>query len=362
MSHFNCASSQKGSFPADNQHERSRLQIRCAAFSLTVTPWCRPLHAHAFERNSELRVLYLASLLSGRAPAEDDATRVEPVARAQMVGKPRKVANAAGIPNTFRRTRLAPSARPLRARRSGKLRRHRAHCARESRGGEGSLLTGGAGSVWTSRCWLRTWRHARRCCLRLQSHQRGGAEPTARGRSSTLTRARLACFAAIPLTLVSQRAGTTVPNTGGVDNPQTSISFSAVLMGEQCAPRRTAQCSIGLEREVCASDTAGFPRRVAAVGEAYPVARAEEAGRAATCSQGSGRAGANSVMRSGSGWSCCPNSSLRFQTRLRNALPGFLPRGGVAAPSVGVLLSVFVCKSWRVMRRDAGTTRPHRAQ
>jgi hypothetical protein len=57
-------------------------------------------------------------------------------------------------------------------------------------------------------------------------------------------------------------------------------------------------------------------QEVAVVGGAYPEAGAEgagEAGLVGSCSLGAGRAGANSVVRTGSGASWCPNSNRRFQ-------------------------------------------------
>jgi len=44
--------------------------------------------------------------------------------------------------------------------------------------------------------------------------------------------ARLARFAAIPLTLLTQGTRAAVANTGGIDDPQTAIDFSTSLMGD----------------------------------------------------------------------------------------------------------------------------------
>lgn len=50
------------------------------------------------------------------------------------------------------------------------------------------------------------------------------------------------------------------------------------------------------------------------VGELYPETGADEVEHVAAWAFFSGRAGANSVMRSGVGSNWCPSSSLRFQT------------------------------------------------
>ncbi|GHO80468.1 hypothetical protein KSD_82390 [Ktedonobacter sp. SOSP1-85] len=71
--------------------------------------------------------------------------------------------------------------------------------------------------------------------------------------------ARLRSSAAIPLTLLAQRAGTTTANAGSIHHTQASIGFSTLLMRVKLLVGRTPQCAIGLERKVLAGETARFP-------------------------------------------------------------------------------------------------------
>jgi hypothetical protein len=59
---------------------------------------------------------------------------------------------------------------------------------------------------------------------------------------------------------------------------------------------------------------------------------------------GDGRAGANSVVRTGSGWSWCPNSRSLVPDPLGHQLPALLSPGRMAAPPVGIDLLVFICE------------------
>ena len=126
--------------------------------------------------------------------------------------------------------------------------------------------------------------------------------------------ARLARFAPLPLALLAQRAGAATANAGGIHHAQASISFSAVFVRNQLLVSRAPKRPIELASKVLAGKAACFPRRVAVVGGPYPDARAEEAGRVVACELPDGRAGANSVVRTGIGSSWCPSSSRIFQT------------------------------------------------
>jgi hypothetical protein len=55
---------------------------------------------------------------------------------------------------------------------------------------------------------------------------------------------------AMPLTLLAQRTRAAVANAGPIHHTQTSIGFSALLMGEQLLGSRAAQRPIGLEGKV----------------------------------------------------------------------------------------------------------------
>ena len=103
--------------------------------------------------------------------------------------------------------------------------------------------------------------------------------------------------------LLAQRTRATTANAGRIDHAQTSIGFSTPLLGVKRLSCWTPERSIGLERKVLPREATRLPRRVAVVGGPYPEAGADEAGRVAFCPLCSGRAGANSVVRTGSGCS-----------------------------------------------------------
>ena len=126
--------------------------------------------------------------------------------------------------------------------------------------------------------------------------------------------ARLARFAPLPLALLAQRAGAATANAGSIHHAQASISFSAVFVRNQLLVSRAPKRPIELASKVLAGKAACFPRRVAVVGGPYPDAGAEEAGRVGACELPDGRAGANSVVRTGIGSNWCPSSSRIFQT------------------------------------------------
>jgi hypothetical protein len=108
--------------------------------------------------------------------------------------------------------------------------------------------------------WCRTnCIQARRCSLRLQSCQRSGAETNGKRMQQHADVARFLGRAAIPLALLTQRAGATAPDTRCIDHTQTAITFSAVFLGPKRLPGWTAQRPIRLERETGSGEAASFP-------------------------------------------------------------------------------------------------------
>lgn len=71
--------------------------------------------------------------------------------------------------------------------------------------------------------------------------------------------ARLFGRAAIPLTLLTERAGAATVDAGSVHHTQAAIGFSAVFMRGQLLICRAAKRSIGLERKVLAREAIGLP-------------------------------------------------------------------------------------------------------
>ena len=70
---------------------------------------------------------------------------------------------------------------------------------------------------------------------------------------------RLCRCLAVPLTLLTERAGPTTAHAGPIDYAQTAIGFSAMLMGEQFLLSRATQRSIRLESKVLPPEAARFP-------------------------------------------------------------------------------------------------------
>jgi len=65
---------------------------------------------------------------------------------------------------------------------------------------------------------------------------------------------RLFGRAAIPLTLLTERAGAAIVDAGSVHHTQASIGFSALLMRGQFLVCGAAKRSIGLERKILTDD------------------------------------------------------------------------------------------------------------
>jgi hypothetical protein len=113
--------------------------------------------------------------------------------------------------------------------------------------------------------------------------------------------ARLFGGVALPLTLLAQRTRAAVANAGRIHHAQTAIDLATPLLGMKRLSCWTAERPIRLEREVGSREASRFPRRVALVGGPYPAAGGGESGRVAAGSLCGERAGANAVVRTGSG-------------------------------------------------------------
>jgi hypothetical protein len=70
---------------------------------------------------------------------------------------------------------------------------------------------------------------------------------------------RLGSGAALPLTLVAQRAGAATANAGRIDHAQAPIGLSAPLMGTQGLPSRATQYAIRLGNKVATRKATSFP-------------------------------------------------------------------------------------------------------
>ena len=71
--------------------------------------------------------------------------------------------------------------------------------------------------------------------------------------------ARLLGGFALPLTLLTQRAGTATADAGRIHHAQAAIGFSTPLMGVKRLPSRTLEGAIGLERKVLPREAPRFP-------------------------------------------------------------------------------------------------------
>jgi hypothetical protein len=193
----------------------------------------------------------------------------------------------------------------LRASRSSHERRECARCARDRITSAVAGCAAAGGDRLTSMRWCRTsCRQARRCSLRLQSREAAtvrdppGVDATAHSRGLRL-RGRVA----MPLTLLAQRTRAAVAHASRIHHAQTAIGLPTPLLRVKRLSCWTAERPIRLERKVGSGQAPRFPRRVALVGGPYPAAGGDEGGRVAACSLCGERAGANAVVRTGSGWS-----------------------------------------------------------
>ena len=132
----------------------------------------------------------------------------------------------------------------------------------------------------------------------------------------------------MPLARLSQRAAATIENSGTVEDAQTAISEALLLGGAQRLARRTGQRPIGLESEILPAETTRFPgqgdRRFAIALHRCLL----------RCSLGDRGSKLSRAQRS---WR---ELMTQFQPEvphpLRDNLPGFLSRGRVTTPAVGV--------------------------
>ena len=69
----------------------------------------------------------------------------------------------------------------------------------------------------------------------------------------------LARFAAIPLALLAQRAGTTTADAGSIDHAEAAIDFPPLLLNPQLLVGWTPERPVGLEREIVAREATHFP-------------------------------------------------------------------------------------------------------
>jgi hypothetical protein len=73
--------------------------------------------------------------------------------------------------------------------------------------------------------------------------------------------ARLLGGAAAPLTLLTELAGATVTETGGIDQSQTPISFVAFFCGMKSLSGGTTQKAIRLQHKVTPAEATMFERQ-----------------------------------------------------------------------------------------------------
>ena len=78
-------------------------------------------------------------------------------------------------------------------------------------------------SIWTSRRWLCSRMHARRCDRRFQSRKTYGFRPDHEGMQEDADLARFGGGAAIPLALLAQRTRAATTDAGRIDHAQAAI-------------------------------------------------------------------------------------------------------------------------------------------
>lgn len=127
--------------------------------------------------------------------------------------------------------------------------------------------------------------------------------------------ARFGRCAPTPLTLLPQQTRTAVANARPIDDPQTAIASRRCSCGTRTLPAGHRRVPSGWRGKSAPVKRPAF-QDVAVAGGAYPEAGAEaggEDGGVGASSGCGGMAGANSVVRSGSGARICPNSRRTFQ-------------------------------------------------
>ena len=148
--------------------------------------------------------------------------------------------------------------------------------------------------------------------------------------------ARLCCRPTIPLALLAQGTGTTTPDTCCINQTQAAISFFAPFVNHQRLLSRTAKRAIGLEDEILPREATSFEggrdRRLAiATGEGLLL------GDLGHCRSELGGAYGIRMKLMAQFESDIPDP-------LCHDLPALLPPGRMTAPTIGVLLVVFICQ------------------
>src|SRR6266568_6587404 len=159
--------------------------------------------------------------------------------------------------------------------------------------------------------------------------------------------ARLRGGAAIPLTLLAQRAGTTTADACSIDDAQAPISFSAPLVCHKCLPGRAAERSIRLERKVLPREATSLP------GESHSRQSISLCGSLRVDLLCARRRDGRSKFRRAHGVRI--KLMAQFETQvpepLGDDLPALLACCRMASPAVWVLFLVFISQ-----RRFKGTT------
>ena len=154
--------------------------------------------------------------------------------------------------------------------------------------------------------------------------------PDGQGMEHETDLARLCGVTPFPLTLLTQRAGTTIADTGSIDQAQTPIGFWTPFLQGQRRSSRAAQRPVRLERKVLAGETTRFPGR-GSRGGCIALGRSRSSGYLLVCRRELG--GADWIRM---------QVMAQFQSHvpdpLTDDLPGFLSPGGMTTPTVGILL------------------------
>ncbi len=146
--------------------------------------------------------------------------------------------------------------------------------------------------------------------------------------------ARLCGGAAIPLTLLTERTGAATKDASSVHHTQAAVGFSALLMRDQLLVCWALKRSIGLEGKILAREATGLPCGTHFWGG---IARGRSCirWRGEECWRKLGRA--NWIRMK-----LMPQFEPQLPGPLGDQLPALLSPGRMAAPSVWVLLSIFV--------------------
>ena len=143
--------------------------------------------------------------------------------------------------------------------------------------------------------------------------------------------------AALPLTLLPQRAGAAAANAGCIHQAQAPIGFSALLVDTQGLPGRTPQRAIWLRGKVATREAARFP------GQGLD-------GRSIALYRGRGRGW---LLQRRSKFGRAHRDRLKLIAQLQahapyplaDDLPCLLTASRMTTPAIGVLLHVFISQS-----------------